>query len=158
MKVNNKKNIKLTQFVLMLLIVFSIFLIGVFYFLMPQVDYRITILVFLIFAVSVLKLSKLKIFSLEVSPHFISIKQTGPFSRHIEFPKLEVPLQKITSYKIEKCVINHFFTINIRTCKGERSFCYNLGILSKKQLEQFNNILNPIKKNINHDTRLQSHI
>ena len=101
MKVNNKKNIQITLYLLILLLLFSILLTGIFYIVIP-VNYGITIFVLLISILSLLKLIMLKTFSIEVSEHFISIKQTRLVSKRIEFPTLEVPLQKGFSFKIKK--------------------------------------------------------
>ncbi len=154
MKINNKKNIQIAIYLLIVILILSSLLLGALFLEITHIHYGIAALIFILFILSLWKLVTLKTFSMEVSQHFISIKQSHPFSKGIEVPALEVPLQKVLSFTIEKNMINYFLKISITTKKGKKRFFYNLGILSQKQLEQFNNVLNPIKMQTHNNTRL----
>lgn len=99
----------------------------------------------LIFILAVWQFITLKVFSVEVSEHIISIKYNHPLGRKPNLPVLEVPLQKVISYKIEKGMINDFFMINIDASRGVKTFYYRLNLFTRDQQEGFHQVLNSIK-------------
>jgi len=99
----------------------------------------------MILVLSVWHLFIVKYFQLEISEHVISIKYGHPFSKTFNFPVLEIPVEKVSSCKIEKGLINSFLVINIHSKRGIKSFYYRLGILSEKQTDNFKKVLNSIK-------------
>lgn len=99
----------------------------------------------LILLFCVWRLAMLKTFSLEVSEHILSVKYEHPLS-HIHHPVLEVPLQKVLFFKVEKGIVNYFMVININTKRGMRSFYYRIGNLPEKNTEKLENISNFIKR------------
>jgi hypothetical protein len=82
------------------------------------------------------RLVTIKICSVEVSEHIISIKYGHPFSK-IRRPVLEVPLHKVISLRTEKGIMDHILLVGINSRRGIRNFHYKLGILSKNEDEKF---------------------
>jgi hypothetical protein len=94
---------------------------------------------------TVWRLFKLRYFQLEISEHIISIKYKHPFSKLFNVPVLEVPIQKVQSWKIEKGLGCCFLIIKINTRRGTKGFYYRLGSLSRKQINDFKKTLDSLK-------------
>jgi len=100
----------------------------------------------ILFCVLILwRLSRLKIVTLDISEHIVSVKITHPFSRGISFPQLEVPLYKIFSCHLKGDLLTTFLMVNIHTKNNVRSFYYDLGFLSKKSTDDFKKALEILK-------------
>jgi len=101
-----------------------------------QILYGIFMLILLF---SVWRIIKLRTFSLEASQHVLSVKYHHPLTRSKK-PVLEVPLQKVLSFNIEKGMMDNDLVISIKTRKGIRSFSYNMGAIPEKNIEKLNYI------------------
>ena len=136
MKVNNRREIAMAMYGFILLLVADLlFLIfaAKFVILDKALLYGIFLIVLLF---SIWRITTLKTFSLEVSEHILSVKYKHPLA-HNNNPVLEVPLQKLISYKIEKGILSYIMIININTRKGTKSFYYRLGTLPKSEVSKF---------------------
>jgi len=136
MKVNNRREIALAMYgFFLLLIVDILFLIfaAKFWKIDKASLYGIFLIIFLF---SIWRISLLKTFSLEVSEHILSVKYKHPLA-HNHNPVLEVPLQKVMFYRIEKGLLNYIMIININTRRGMKSFYYRLGTLPKSEASKF---------------------
>lgn len=137
MKVNNRKEIAIAMYGFFLLLILDIlFLVFATKFLIldKATLYGIFLIVFMF---SIWRITLLKTFSLEVSEHILSVKYRHPLSAN-HHPVLEVPLQKVMFYKIERGLMNYIMTININTKRGMKSFYYRLGTLPKSEASKFN--------------------
>lgn len=101
-----------------------------------QILYGIFMLILLF---SVWRIIKLRSFSLEASQHVLSVKYHHPLTRSKK-PVLEVPLQKVLSFNIEKGMIDNDLVISIKTRRGIRSFSYSMGAIAEKNIKKLNYI------------------
>lgn len=99
----------------------------------------------MILILGVWSLMHLRFFLIEISEHVISIRYVHPFKKRTNITVLEVPLEKVISYKIERGILSNFLILDIDTNRGKRSFYYQIGILKKKESNRFRNLLNSIK-------------
>ncbi len=79
------------------------------------------------------KLLSLRYFSIEITHHFISINYMRPFYRGMKYPALEIPIDQIISYKIEKITITYYLHLTIKTKTTPKKFSYKIGYLNSKQ-------------------------
>lgn len=139
MKFNNRNNIKYLLYSLTFVLLVNISFLLFFYH-----EY----LLYVIVVISVLLLRRffmIKVFAMEITDDFISIKYFHPFSRSFK-PTLEAPIEKIASYKIiRKEILNQHLILNLYASKGRvKSFRFNLGILSKKQNVELMKLFNKL--------------
>ena len=146
MKLSNHKMIKMTMFGLFCILFLDI----IFVVIAKVIDLEHSFIYFTFVALLILvvwRMMKLKVFSIKISEHVISIKYSHPLGKRTDIPVLEVPLEKVNSYKIERGIVSNFLILNIDTNRGNKSFYYQLGILKEKENSRFRNILNSIKSN-----------
>ncbi|KFC18001.1 hypothetical protein [Epilithonimonas lactis] len=146
MKLSNQKTTKMIMFGL-----FCILFLDIAFMIIAKVldvDHIILDLIsYLILILGIWRIMRLKVFSVEISQHVLSIKYSHPLGKKTNIPVLEVPLEKVSSYKIERGIVSNFLILNIKTNRGKKSFYYQLGILKEKEYSRFRNIFNSIKSN-----------
>lgn len=148
MKINNSKEVTLTLYGFLFLLILDLILL-IFSTKFSYISDKYLYIFFaLIFIFCIWRIATLKIFSMEVSEHIFSVKYRHPFS-HDKHPVLELPLDKVISVKAEKGILNYILLISIRSRKGIKSFYYRLGKLPENQSGKFNEISNFI-----HSTRM----
>lgn len=108
----------------------------------------------LIFGLILWRIVYTKAFSIEVSEYLISIKYGHPFSKALNFPVLEVPFEKVASYRIERGFVDHYLIVNIQSKRGKKSFYFRVGILYGKQTERLKKVLNRVTLPKANDTGL----
>lgn len=141
MKLSNKKNIRITMYILLLLSFFDIVFLCTAKVLFKVNNNLVYILLFLIFVMIVWKLSVLKVTEVDISEHIISVKLRRPFFQIRKVtPVLEVPIDKLESCKIRKGFMDSFLVITINT-KRKRIFYYRMGFLTKRQIENYQKCL-----------------
>jgi len=144
MKINNRKEIAIAMYGFFLLIILDIlFLIFAIQFLkISKMAIYGCFLVILVLALY--NLIKLRNFSLEVSEHIFSVKYGHPLLKNLH-PVLEVPIHKIISLKTEKGIIAYILIISVSTKRGIRNFYYKIGQLPENQFERFKEITDSVK-------------
>ena len=144
MKINNRGEIRIAMYLF-----FFIILLDIAYLIVGEKIWAISPLILystfsIIFIFTIYKLMTLKIFSMEVSEHIISVKYMHPLlkKRH---PVLEVPLHKVVALRTTKGIITYILTISINTKRGIKNFYYNIGQLPENQIEKFRAISDFVK-------------
>lgn len=142
MKLSNKKNIRITMYILLLLLFLDIVFLCTAKVFFKVNNNLVYILLFLIFVMIVWKLSVLKVTEVDISEHIISVKLRRPFLQIRKVtPVLEVPIDKIESCKMRKGFMDSFLVITINTKKRKRIFYYRMGFLTKRQIENYQKCL-----------------
>jgi len=145
MKINNRKNTRLVMYCLFLILsldIICLLLPGKIYGVNPRFLYTGCLAVFVL---TIWRIAILRVFSIEISEHIISVKYEHLFLKTLNNkPALEIPLQKVSSYRLERGIVDSFLIIDIHTREGVKSSYYRLGILSKKQADKFKRISNTI--------------
>ncbi|SHJ94118.1 hypothetical protein [Epilithonimonas mollis] len=98
----------------------------------------------IIFAFCIWKIATIRILSLEVSEHVLSVKYNHPWTT-VRRPALEIPMYKVASFKIEKTLIDYKLIVTIKTRKGLRSFFYKAGILYGNNVIKLNHIAKSVR-------------
>jgi hypothetical protein len=108
-------------------------------------------LVLLSISVVIWRISILKITLLEISKHTLSIKYVHPFKQaKYAPPVLEIPLNKLESFKIKREFFAYYLEISRRSERGNgvKNFYFRLGFLSGKQMINIKKIINSIDDEI----------
>ncbi|MDP9956107.1 hypothetical protein J2X97_001744 [Epilithonimonas hungarica] len=144
MKINNRRKTILAvygfSFILLLDFIFLFFADRF----LKMNDTTLYVICFIIFLLASWRLITLKLFSLEITEHIISVKYGNLFSQ-LKRPVLEVPLQKVVSLKIDKEIMDRILLISIKSKRGIRNFHYRIGSISNTEAEKFEKIKNIIK-------------
>ncbi|MBP6577739.1 MAG: hypothetical protein KA796_02280 [Chryseobacterium sp.] len=144
MKINNRKEVtlKLYGFFFLLLLDLLFLILSQQFFPSSEEFYYTSFVIIFIFCMW--RIIKLKIFSLEVSKHILSVKYRHPLAQNRQ-PVLELPLHKVIAMKTEKAVINYILSISISSRKGIKNFYYRLEQMPENQPEKYNQIAEFIK-------------
>ena len=144
MKINNQKEIAFAMYGFFLLIFLDILFL-VFSKHITSFSKNTVYACFLVILLfCIWRIFKLKIFSMEASDHIFSIKYTHPLKKSRK-PALEVPINKIVSFKTEKGIINYVLVVSLSTKRGIRNFYYEIGQLPENQFERFKSISEYVK-------------
>lgn len=108
-------------------------------------------LVLLSISVVLWRISILKVIILEISKHTLSIKYSHPFKQaKYAPPVLEIPLNKLDSFRITREFFVYYLEINRRSERGNgvKNFYFRLGFLSGKQIKSIRNIIHHVDDEI----------
>jgi len=114
-------------------------------------DYLFYLLLFFSISVVVWRISRLKVILLEISKNTLLIKYAHPFKQtKYELPALEIPLNKLESFKITREFFVYYLEISRRRERenGTKNFYFRLGFLSEKQIINIRKIINNIDDEI----------
>lgn len=98
------------------------------------------------------RLSLLRYFKMDVSETILSVKYNYPVGLYHRGPVLEIPIEKLSSFIIEKGIFSNFLILSIKTKRGIRNYYYRLGVLKKQKIDKTTVILNNIL--LKNDSRL----
>lgn len=114
-------------------------------------DHIFYILLFFCISFVIWRISLLKVILLEISRNTLLIKYAHPLkqTRH-ESPTLEIPLNKLESFKITREFFVYYLEISRRSERenGVKNFYFRLGLLSEKQMINIRKIINNIDDEI----------
>jgi len=139
MKITNRKEITISMYLLFSLILLDITLLFFAKKIAGSPNYINYTIFSAVFLFSLWKLVGLKIFMMEVTDHIISIRYNHPLL-DLRKTVLEVPMQKVVSFEIEKILLSYIVIVAISTKKGTRKFYYKIGNLPQYEQEKFRRI------------------
>ncbi len=153
-KVSNKKNAIFVTYCLFFILSLDLLCLLFLSKMQPENHSILYVCLLLIFGLIFWRIVFTKAFSIEVSDYLLSIKYGHPFSKSLNFPVLEVPFEKVASYRIERGLVDYYLIVNIQSKKGKKKFYYRLGILFGTQIEKLKKILILVKLFRIYDTGL----
>lgn len=146
-----RKNFNSTAGILISLLLLSILSLFLLKNLLYIQDLHFYVLLFFSISLVIWRLSLLKVILLEISKHSLSVKYTHPLkAAKYELTTLEIPLNKLESFKITQEFFVYYLEISRRSERGNgvKNFYFRLGVLSEKQMKSIRKIINTIDDEI----------
>lgn len=94
---------------------------------------------------SLWRIYHLRNLKIEISQHVFSVKYWHPIWGNERYPSLELPIEKIKSYRIYRKGACSYFVIFLVSKKGLKKQIYNLGVVSAFQLNNLTKHCNILK-------------